>query len=319
MSQPPRPPETAAGGLESQTLAGVGLALLGAFLFATVFILPKVEGTGLDTFQVAFFRFLFGFLSALPVALVARRRGRLRSTGAARWHALRAVFAVTSLVCTVFAVRHMPVSEAVTLANSKALFVVLLAALFLGERLTGYRLWCVALAMAGALVIMRPSPQFLESVMANPASLLALTAALSVAIESVMMRRLADRDGAVVAVLWLNGAATLLLLPLAVATWQAPTLSEWLILGAMGPLAVAGNVANLQAYRRLEAVRVTPLSYSAIAFSALLGWLLLGEVPTVHMAVGAVMIAAAGWLVARERKPPFAGGQRTWRRARSER
>ena len=285
---------------ESDQAFGFTLALSGAFLFALVLGLPKIGGTAIGVAQIAFFRFAFAFLALLPFLMLPRNRAAIRFRPSRLLHSLRSAFAIVSLGSGVYAAQHMLLADAMVLGNLKAVFVVLLAALFLREALTGRRLLAVALAFLGAMVVVRPSGGGLQTVLAEPAALVALLGALAMAVEAVMLRRLSTTDATLPALFYFNGTAALLLLPVMLFVWQEPEPLDWLFLTAMGPLALLGNFCNVLAYRRVEATRLVPYSYSMMVFSALIGWAVLAERPGLATLAGGLLIAWAGWLVARE-------------------
>jgi drug/metabolite transporter (DMT)-like permease len=57
----------------------------------------------------------------------------------------------------------------------------------------------------------------------------------------------------------------------------------------------------VRAYRAAAAATVAPVEYSALIFSALLGWFVFGEAPGAATWVGAAIIVAGGLLVLRAR------------------
>ena len=290
--------------IQPNQAAGFLLALCGAFLFALVYALPKIGGTSIGIVQIAFFRFGFAFLSLLPMLALARNRSAVRFTPPRLLHSLRSVFAIVSLAGGVYAAQHMLLADAMVLGNLKAVFVVLLAFLFLGEALTGRRLAALALALAGAMVVVQPSASGLRALVAEPAALAALLGALAMAVEAVLLRRLSTTDGTLPALVYFNGTAALLLLLAMPFVWQEPRPLDWLLLSAMGPLALLGNLCNVLAYRRVEATRLVPYGYSMMIFSALIGWAVLAERPGLATALGGALIALAGWMVAREQRRP---------------
>lgn len=284
--------------------AGFAFALGGAFLFALVLALPKIGGTGLGVVQIAFFRFGFAFLTLLPLLALARSRAAVRFTPARLLHSLRSLFAIVSLASGVYAAQHMLLADAMVLGNLKAVFVVVLAALFLREALTGRRALAVGLALLGAMAVVQPSGPSLAGLLAEPAAAVALLGAFAMAVEAVLLRRLSTSDGTLPALVYFNGTAALVLLAVMPFVWEAPRPLDWLLLAAMGPLALLGNFCNVLAYRRVEATRLVPYAYSMMLFSALIGWLVLAERPGPATLLGGLLIALAGWLVARERRKP---------------
>ena len=113
--------------------------------------------------------------------------------------------------------------------------------------------------------------------------------------------------------LFQNAIILALLVPLwplwgAASLAASATPSETLALLALaaGALAVAALLLLSWGYARAEAQILVPLEYSAFLWAALLGWLVFAEPVGWPLLIGALLIVAGCWIVAR-RKPALAG------------
>ncbi|MFT4267687.1 MAG: DMT family transporter [Xenophilus sp.] len=138
-----------------------------------------------------------------------------------------------------------------------------------------------------------PAPGYIVPAVAG------LVGALLVAGEVVLIRTLAVRDSASTVLLHVNGWACLFLaLPVAWA-WQPVTVPQALQLAALGPLAIAGQYFNIQAFRRAPASLLGPVGYSRLLFAAGLGFLLFAEVPDSGTWLGGAVLIVSGWVLTR--------------------
>ena len=89
----------------------------------------------------------------------------------------------------------------------------------------------------------------------------------------------------------LAGAVTL---PFA---WHTPTGSELLMLIAMGFFGGIGHIFLTESYRHASASVVAPFDYTSMLWALLLGYWVFGELPSVLVYVGGVIVAGAGLFV----------------------
>jgi drug/metabolite transporter (DMT)-like permease len=114
-----------------------------------------------------------------------------------------------------------------------------------------------------------------------------------------------------VIVFYFSIVATIGALPLALPTAVLPTPWEWLVLVGVGVATQAGQIFMTIGLRKEKAGRATAASYLAVAFSAAWGFLFYGEIPSVWLATGALVIVAATVTLSRIRaSPPVPLGSR---------
>ncbi len=187
-----------------------------------------------------------------------------------------------------YAVTVLPLALVFALEFTNPLWVTLLAALFLGERLTPARLAAVALGFVGILIITRPGSSSLD-----PRALWPLASAIGFAITIICTKSLTRRDTTFCILFWMN----LIQLPLnyAGADWGFwMKLPEAPLLPALG-VAVCGLLSHFcltNAFRHGDAIVVVPLDFLRIPLIALVGWRLYGE------ALDPMLFAGAGLIIA---------------------
>src|SRR6185369_9905631 len=197
------------------------------------------------------------------------------------WRAYAAIglvnLALPSL-CYAFALRHIPASVGAVLNSTSPMFGALLAALFLGERLTARKaVGCIA-GIAGVALVVKPGA-LAETPMFGYAVAACLAACLCYGYNGVLMKRWAavpSRGFAVGGQL----AAALMLLPLAPFTPPVAPVGAVEISNLLA-LALLGNALGFVMYFRLisdvGATRALTVTYLMPFFGVLWGMLFLGE------------------------------------------
>jgi len=206
------------------------------------------------------------------------------------------------------AVTLLPFATVFSLEFTTPAWVALLAALFLGERMTKSRLGSVVLGFLGVLVIVRPGLASFQ-----PNALLVLFAAFTFAVSLIVTKQLTRRVSTFAIIFWMN----LMQLPMALA-WPSilaatsgPSLfvfrfNSELILPTLA-LAVVGLTSHFcltQAFRFGDATIVVPIDFLRIPLIALVGWMFYGESLDGFVFAGAgLIICGVSWnLLAESRR-----------------
>jgi drug/metabolite transporter (DMT)-like permease len=182
----------------------------------------------------------------------------------------------------------LPLAVVFTLEFMLPVFVVILAVIFLGERITSGRIIVIIFGFIGALVILRPGVQAFQ-----PASLLVLLAAFLYAVFNVLTKKMTSNTSTFAIVFWMNLmqlpmglAGSDPLFPLRLETWQIPS-----VLG-IGVAGLAAHYCLANAFRWGDASLVTPLDFLRIPLIALVGWWFFGEAIDIWVFVGGLVILA---------------------------
>lgn len=235
---------------------------------------------------------------ATLLALVAIRRERLRPPRRL-WPATATLAVVSSgfgLSAMFVSPSHAGAGLAAVLGNTGPLLVVVLAAVFLHERITRTKVASLALGLVGVLLIAFPRDS------SGPLDLLAvalpLTAALSVATESVVVKRSALGVDFLRVSAWqyLGGGALLLLLSMAL---EPRSTIEWSprFQAALLVLALPGSAFGTALWywlaQRDDISRLSLALFLTPVLGLALGTTLFGEVITGVQLAGAALLVTA--------------------------
>lgn len=267
------------------------LLMLGAVL---LFSLNDTLGKWLvETFSVGQMLALRSFAALLLLAPFLLRDGLVRLLEVPRpgLQVLRVAFGTAEVASFYWAVSMMPLADAMTYWMAAPVFVTVISALLLRERVGAKRFAAVALGFAGVLLAMGPGIQ------GDPLPvLIAIGGALLYACFVVCTRALRSaRDTQLVAFQMLGALLLgLVLLPFG---WTPPGVLDVALLLGLGVAATLAHVAVTRSLRIAPASVVVPWQYSFILWGVLFGWLVFGDVPGPGVAAGAAVIVVAGlWL-----------------------
>lgn len=278
--------------------AAVALSLAGSGLFALVFAFPKaahLAGVELPWFQVVFIRYAMGFLTILPLAFLRCGRGQSIKSPQAKLHFARAFCGFACLGCLTFAMTRMPYADAVAISYTKGAIILLLAWWFLKEKVTARHWGAVMVSMAGAILV--AAPQGLAEGI-DPIAFIAFAGAVLMAIEMMILKFSAMREGPVVILLHVNGFAALLTLVPTLLWGVWPPVGDWWYIFLMGPVAIVAQILNIRAFKLADASFLAPFGYSVVVFSALIGVFAFRELMTVSTLTGGLLILLGGLVIA---------------------
>lgn len=269
-----------------------------ALAFSLMSALVKLAGERLPSQEIVLCRALISLVLSLALLLHARIPIWGRERGLL-W--LRGLLGFSALSCVFYAVSHLPLALATVLQYLNPIFTAVLAAVFLRESVGGRLLAGIALALGGTVLVTRSG--WLGAGAGEPLPAFAVGVALAGALLSsgayVVVRRLAAREHPLVIVFYFPLVTVPATLPTVLPDWVWPRGLEWLWLAGVGVLAQVGQIALTHGMRHEPAGRATALSYLQVAFAALWGLLLFGEVPGAGVWAGAALILLGAFQVSR--------------------
>lgn len=279
----------------------IALKVASVLLFVLMATLIKAASAEVPPGQTVFFR----SLCAMPVIL-----GWLIWQGnfpKGLWttnpvgHLWRGVIGSTAMGLSFAGLAILPLSEVKAIQYAMPLFVVILAALMLGERVRAVRLGAVGMGMVGVLIILWPRLTLFTGNNVDPqlayGALIVLTGSMCAAFAQIFVRKLVETEHTAAIVFWFSVTATLLSLFTAPFGWKVPSAMVLACLVGSGLLGGLGQILLTSAYRYGDASIVAPFEYASMLFAIAIGYAVFGEVPTMFMLLGASIVIAAGVMI----------------------
>ncbi len=272
------------------------LGAMASLPFIDVF--AKVLGQmGLPILQIVWARLTFGALLTLPFALHAGGTA-IFWPDRPIYHLCRSSLLILATYTFFLSLRFLPIADALAIFFVQPLVVVILSALFLGERVGPRRWAAVFVGFIGTLIIIRPGFGSF-----NPGTLLALAAGTFLAIYFVMTRRISGTAKAMVTTFQTVAIGTVLLSLAMPLVWTAPTPEQWLMFAGLGGVATFGHFLIVRSYDYAEASLLAPFAYTEMIVSTLCGWYFFGDFPDRYTFLGVfILIASALYISWRERQ-----------------
>lgn len=287
--------------IPSRVARGVLLALMSGIFFTFINAAVKELAHEMPPLYVAWGRSVAAVLVIAPCMLWRVGIAGMR-TNALRLHCFRGLFYTGGNSLWYEAVTRLPLATVAALGFMGPIFVVLGAAIFLGETVRRHRCIAVSIGFLGMLVIVRPG-----LVEFNMGIALMLAAVPLLAGANLVAKAAVSRDEPAVVVLWQSIIGALFFAPFGLWFWQTPTLPQLGLFLAAGFFGALGYFCIIRAYRLLDISALQPIAFVAIVWAALMDIAVWGRTSDVWTFVGAVIIVATTTYVtyreARKRNP----------------
>ena len=246
----------------------------------------------LTVYEVLAIRNLGGIV-ILGVYAVLAARGDIGAPRPLWLHGIRNVFHFAGQAAWTTGLTLLPIATVFALEFTAPAWTVVLAALFLRERLTTGRVAAVVLGFVGVLIILRPGLSAFD-----PAGLIVLFAAMMFAVQLTTTKRLTGSNTVLNILFWMNIMQLPLYLVAQGLTGRPPLLFPHLTLAmlpALFGLCTTGLLAHVcltNAFRHGDAIVVVPIDFMRIPLITLVGVLLYGEAFDPLVLLGAGVTAA---------------------------
>ena len=282
----------------TNAMLGIGLKVASVCVFVCMSSLLKAS-EGIPAGQLVFFR---SFFAIFPVVAFIAWQGQMRvafKTGDPFSHFWRGFVGVSAMSLSFYGLTKLPLPEAIAISYATPLLTVVCSAIFLGETVRLYRWLAVCFGLLGVVIILWPRLSFFtgETEFGGDQAIGAIATlggAGLAAIAMLLVRKLVQTERTPTIVVYFSITSSLIAvvsLPFGWA-WPTPLQATYLILAG-----IAGGVAQIlltESYRHAEMSTIAPFEYSSMLLGIAIGYLLFGDVPTVEMIAGAIIVISAG-------------------------
>jgi drug/metabolite transporter (DMT)-like permease len=265
--------------------------LLAQLLFAVMGVAARIGARGVPWQEVCASRFLVGAICAYAVA---RARGQPLRIVRVREAWIRSAFGTLAAAGTfyVYAAPRLAIGDAVTLFATSPIFVALLSAPLLGERVRRGVGIAISVAFVGIALVAQPSFSTAGHVVAAGAG-----AAVASALAMIWLRRIGPSESSEAIVLHFSTIGTVVMALASIPVWRTPSPGEAAVLLVTGLSGGLAQITMTRAYSLDHAARVSAIGYSQVVFARLLALPVFGEIPNALQALGSSLVIASGALL----------------------
>jgi drug/metabolite transporter (DMT)-like permease len=244
----------------------------------------------LNVFQIMEMRSALGLFLLYPIILI---NGGISIVKTARLpqHVARNLVHYGAQLGWFFALTLIPIGQVVAIEFTMPIWTAILAASFLGERMTVWKIVAIVLGLIGVLIIVRPATGQI-----NPGQLIALAAAIGFGISIALVKSLTRTETTLSIIFWMLIVQSVAGFFPALLVWTWPSASAW---GWIVIIAICGTFSHFCMVRAMlyaDATIVIPMDFLRVPLTATAGWLLYSERLDQFTVLGAVLILSGNLL-----------------------
>ncbi len=278
------------------TIRGLMWSALAGVLFVLLNAVMRELALRLGVFQTQFLRYVAGCVVLAPLVLHAGWAAyRPQSIGG---QFTRGAVHTAGLCLWFIAIPHITLADTTAIGFTTPLFIMLGAWLVFREPMRWERWVAAAIGFCGVLIVVAPK---LSGGGGGLYSLVMLASAPVFAASFLITKALTRHERPTVIVVWQSITVALCSLPLALLSWQSPTLAQWGLFVVCGMLGSAGHYCLTRAFSIADISATQSMKFLELVWASLLGWAMFSDKPSQSTLLGGVVIFASTlWIARRE-------------------
>lgn len=278
----------------SSNLKAIYLAFSGFIIWVFADTCLKFVGqSSLPKYEIMTFMSLGAIITIIAATFFRNGFSRLRANKPIRFIHL-GVLLLISVITLLASVKYLPLTSVYAISFLGPMVVALLAAVFLGERLTWKHYAAIVVGFGGVVVAIDPY-KLMGDVGAFYGYVAAFVFLFVTSINLVLLRFYGDKESYESMAFYPRIVAGLGgLIACAVAGYEPANLMQIFYMLSAGFFAGAGWLLMSKASQIAQASVIAPYRYFQIVAGAITGYVIWGDIPTLNVIVGALIITAAG-------------------------
>jgi drug/metabolite transporter (DMT)-like permease len=238
----------------------------------------------LNVFQIMEVRSIIGLFLLSPLIM---RSGGFATMKTARplQHIARNLVHYSAQISWFYALTLIPLAQVVSIEFTMPIWTAILAASFLGERMTVWKNLAIVLGLVGVMVIVRPTTGEI-----NPGQLIALAAAVGFGTSIAMVKSLTRTESTLAIIFWMLVVQSVAGFFPAIYVWQWPSAYLWFWIVVIAFSGTFSHYCLARAMLYADATIVIPMDFLRVPLTAIAGWLIYAERLDVYTILGAALI-----------------------------
>jgi drug/metabolite transporter (DMT)-like permease len=244
----------------------------------------------LNVFEIMELRCVIGLLLLYPLVRLNGGFVAMKTTRPLQ-HIARNLVHYAGQLGWFYALTLIPLGQVVSIEFTMPIWTAILAASFLGERMTVWKILAIALGVVGVIVIVRP-----DTGEVNPGQLIALAAAVGFGISIAMVKSLTRTEKTVAIIFWMMVIQAAAGFIPCLYVWMWPTAAAWGWIVAIAFCGTFSHYCMARAMLHADATVVLPMDFLRVPLTAVAGWLIYSERLDIFTVLGAALILTGNLL-----------------------
>ena len=262
-------------GVLCSLFASLSLALMGMFV--------KLAGNQLPISMPLFFRFGISFIVLAPF-LIRNKNFDFRVSDIKHFIA-RIVFGFLALFSLFYAIKFIPLVDALLLNNTAALFIPIVAFLITRAK-TPKLVWLgIVIGFIGVMFVLNPGKEIISI-----GAIIGLCSGLFAAISIVEIRIISKNNTSSQNLFYYFLVGVIVTGIISIFQWKTPSAIDCLYLVFVGIFGLGYQWFSTLAFKYAPVRIITVLLFSSLVFGGIIDWLVWSEIPELTLYIGSIMI-----------------------------
>lgn len=268
-------------------LQAVFWIILWATLFSSAMAIAKMLSHEVNSVTLIFSRSLVGIFAAFPLFL---KNGLITPfrTKRLKLHLFRILVVSSSMGCTYYAYRNLPIAYAAAIGQTGPLFTTVMAIFILQEQVKWFKWFALILGYTGVILMLRPTEGLIDF-----STCIALLANLLAGVAIISTKKLTDTESSETILFYATFGVLSLSAFLSLWFWNLPNTSDLIKFCGIGIAGVSSQYCYIRALSKAPASFITPFEYSRLCMTIPIGFVLFDEIPDIWTILGSLIIIIA--------------------------
>ncbi len=273
--------------MKNKKLVGILFVLGAAFSFTFMNLFVSLSGD-VPTLQKVFFRNCVACI--LAFAMIIKQPSALKTIkGNEKTLFFRSFFGLMGVVLNFYALSSINITDASLLNKLSPFFAMIFSIFILKEKVKKFEWGIVVLAFIGAIFVIKPT--FSVKVIPYFAGFLS---GMFAGLAYTLVRKATKNDAAgAVIVFAFSSFSSIVILPFVIFNFAPMTTLQWVYLILAGVSAAGGQFCITFAYKFAPAKEISVFDYTQVLFAAIVGFLVLNQIPDLYSFIGYFIIITA--------------------------
>jgi drug/metabolite transporter (DMT)-like permease len=261
--------------VQSMLLAGIFFAMMNV----SVKFVPHIPAIEIVWFRSVFsLVFTYIILRKQAISVFGNNKGSL---------VIRGIVGSISLILFFYTLQRIPLASAVTMQYLSPIFTTILGVFILKEKVRPVQYLYFAMAFAGVVII-----QGVDTRVDMLSAAMGVISGLAAGVAYNMIRKLKTSEHPLVIVFYFPLVALPVATVIMFFDWVMPTGWDWLILLWIGFCTQTAQYFMTVAYQTGNLSRVSSISYMAVIYALIFGFILFGETFPIASYIGMALVLA---------------------------
>jgi len=271
---------------------GIFYGVLAAFFYALLGTLMKTtEAAGMSNETIVFVRQSIGLLSFLPFLAKPSTSLIHTKTLSLHLHLIRAVSSLCGMYCLIFALKYLPLVDALILTYARPLFLPIIVLVWFRKKWSKITFIGTFIGFLGVALILKPDKKMFDI-----GALVALVSAIFGSISFTCIRKLTRTETtSSILFYYLSLSIPLAIIPL-LFSWTTPSMKDWAMMAIIGVCGFIYQITLTKAYEHAKAFKISSILYSTAIFGALFDWWL-GDFSLDYLGFAGIILIVTGAIV----------------------